>query len=159
MIISNRNVIHPDIEFAGTTLSNVNSHRHLGVILTNRLTWSDHISHILESSSKMLHVTRKLQYQLDRESLDVIYRAFIRPKLEYASQIWDNCNDGDSIKLENFQLAAARIVTGAKKGTSHNLLYEETNWETLKSRRQNTKIIHPVNENASFLLRMKHEFS
>ena len=107
----------------------------------------------------MLHVTRKLQHQLDRESLDVIYRAFIRPKLEYASQIWDNCNDGDSIKLENFQLAAARIVTGAKKGTSHNLLYEETNWETLKSRRQNTKIIHPVNENASFLLRMKHEFS
>ena len=37
--------------------------------------------------------------------------------------------------LENVQLDMARIVTGARKGTSHALLYEDTNWQLLKERR------------------------
>ena len=34
----------------------------------------------------------------------------------------------------------ARVVTGAKKGTSHNKLYEECNWNLLSERRHNVKI-------------------
>ena len=62
--------------------------------------------------------------------------------MEYACQIWDDCSEGDSIRLENFQLTAARIITGAKKGTSHQSIYNETSWETLSERRKNTKLIH-----------------
>ena len=32
------------------------------------------------------------------------------------------------------------MVTGAKKGTSHNLLYNEISWSFLKDRRKNFKI-------------------
>jgi hypothetical protein len=79
----------------------------------------------------MLDVTRKLQYQLDRATLETIYQAFILPKVEYACQIWDDCNEREKDKLERFQITAARIVTGAKKGTSRLLLYNETYWQTL----------------------------
>ena len=34
----------------------------------------------------------------------------------------------------------ARIVTGARKGTSHEILYKETNWQTLSERRQYLKL-------------------
>ena len=34
---------------------------------------------------------RKLKFQLDRHSLEIIYISFIRPLLEYADVVWDNC--------------------------------------------------------------------
>ena len=36
----------------------------------------------------------------------------IRPLFEYACELWDNCGIGNSQKLEQLQLEAARIVTG-----------------------------------------------
>ena len=40
-------------------------------------------------------------------------------------------------QLEQLQLDAARIVTGAAKGTKHRLLYKKTGWQTLSERREN----------------------
>jgi hypothetical protein len=40
------------------------------------------------------------------------YLTFIRPVLEYASEVWDNCGQINSDRLEKVQLEAARIVTG-----------------------------------------------
>ena len=72
--------------------------------------------------------------------MENIYFTFVRPKLEYASIIWDDCIEGDKLKLENVQFGFARIVTGAKRGTSHELLYDETSWLTPSSRRNNVKM-------------------
>ena len=46
------------------------------------------------------------------------------------------CNNQkqDSDKLEHFQFAIARIITGARKGTSHDLIYIEANWLSLSER-------------------------
>jgi hypothetical protein len=44
--------------------------------------------------------------------LEKIYLTFIRPVLEYASEVWDNCGQINSDSLEKVQLEAARIVTG-----------------------------------------------
>jgi hypothetical protein len=41
-----------------------------------------------------------------------LYLTFIRPLLEYAGEVWDNCTLADSERLEKIQLEAARIVTG-----------------------------------------------
>ena len=68
---------------------------------------------------------QKLKYRIDRKSLEHIYFTFIRPKLEYASIQWDDCTYADKSRLENMQVMFARIVSGAKRGTSHNLLYNE----------------------------------
>jgi hypothetical protein len=38
--------------------------------------------------------------------------------------------------MEAVQLAAARVVTGATRGTSHRLLYSELKWEKLEERRK-----------------------
>ena len=34
---------------------------------------------------------RKLKFILDRHSLEIIYTSFIRPVLEHADVVWDNC--------------------------------------------------------------------
>lgn len=54
---------------------------------------------------------RKVKFLLDRNCLQKIYFSFIRPALEYAEIIWDNLPEYHSLKIENIQLEAARIVT------------------------------------------------
>lgn len=42
--------------------------------------------------------------------------------------------------MENVQLNFARCVTGAKRGTSHKLIYDEISWQTLSERRKTNKL-------------------
>ena len=72
--------------------------------------------------------------------MEKIYFSFIRPKLEYGCHIWDNCYNVDANLLEDFQWNIARIVTGARKGTSHDLIKQELNWPSLADRRKGTKL-------------------
>ena len=58
---------------------------------------------------------RKLKFVLDRKSLQCIYFSFIRPVLEYADVVWDNCTKYEEDELEKIQLEAARIVNETTK--------------------------------------------
>jgi hypothetical protein len=65
----------------------------------------------------------------------------VRSTLEYADVVWDGCSDSDSDLLESLQFEAARIITGAMKGTHRENLLCETAWVTLKNRRKDHKLI------------------
>ena len=58
---------------------------------------------------------QKLKYKLDRRTLENIYFTFVRPKLEYASIIWDDCTEGNKLKLENVQLGFAELLLGLRE--------------------------------------------
>ena len=83
---------------------------------------------------------RKLKFKLDRKSLQTIYFTFIRPILEYADVVWNNCTQYEINELDKIQNEAARIVTGATKLVSINSLIKETGWETLLTRRKKHKL-------------------
>ena len=80
-----------------------------------------------------------MKFKLDRKSLQTIYFTFIRPILEYASVVWNNCTQYEATELEQIQYEAARIVTGSTKLVSINSLIYETGWETLLDRRKKPK--------------------
>ena len=83
---------------------------------------------------------RKLKFILDRKSLETIYIAFIRPLLEYADVIWDNCTQNEKDELEKIQIEAARIISGVTKLVSISSLYKEICWDTLQKRRDDHKL-------------------
>lgn len=84
---------------------------------------------------------RKLKFTIDRKSLQTIYFTFIRPILEYADVVWDNCSQYEANELEKIQNEAARIVTGSTKLVSISSLLSETGWETLSARRKKHKLL------------------
>ena len=84
---------------------------------------------------------RKIKFTLNRKALETIYISFIRPTIEYANVVWDNCTIAQEQDLEKIQIEAAIIVTGATKLVSINKLYIETGWETLKDRRRKHRLI------------------
>ena len=122
-------------------IKEVESHKHLGVILSNDCTWQEHIDYIKEKAWTRINIMRRLKYDLDRKSLETNYKSFIRPLLEFSDVIWDNCTQQNKNELELIQLEAARISTGTTKLVSVANLYIETGWETLDARRNKHKLV------------------
>ena len=122
------------------SINEVSSHKHLGIFLSNDGTWHEHINYITSKAWIRLNVMRKLKFTLDRKSLEIIYTSFIRPILEYADVVWDNCTQYEINALEKIQIEAAKIVTGTTKLLSLDKLYQETGWETLEERRKKYKL-------------------
>ena len=79
---------------------------------------------------------KKLKFKLDRNSLEIIYTAFIRPILEYGDVIWDNCAQYEKNEIEKIQLEAARIATGTTNLIPIITLYKETGWDTHEKRKK-----------------------
>ena len=69
------------------------------------------------------------------------YKSAIRPLIEYAAVIFDNCSNNDNLRLENVQRRAALVCTGAMKRTETVKLLSDLNWDTVKSRRNTAKLV------------------
>ena len=70
-----------------------------------------------------------------------MYKSFILPQFDYADIVWDNCSGTLSNMLENLHLEARRIILGAVRGTTHEKLYKESGFCTLKERRRRHKLL------------------
>ena len=131
---------HPTLFMLNESIAEVDSHKHLGIFLSSDGSWHDHINYIKNKAWQRINIMRKLKHNLDRKSLEIIYTSFIRPILEYADVIWDNCSQYEKQELEKIQHEAARIATGATKLVSIIELYKEIGWESLENRRYNHKL-------------------
>lgn len=83
---------------------------------------------------------KPMKFKLARKTLEVLYKSVVRSCLEYADVVWNGSCNADRDLLENLQFEAARLVTGALKGTYRVNLLKETAWRTLKERRVDHKL-------------------
>ena len=70
---------HPPISMQNHQISEVSTHKHLGLLFSNDCTWHNHINYIQDKAWFRVNIMRKLKFKLDRKSLGIIYTAFIRP--------------------------------------------------------------------------------
>ena len=84
---------------------------------------------------------RHYKYRLSRKALETMYKSFILPIFDYADVLWDNCTDTQANTLETLHLEAIRIIIGGVRGTSHEKLYKESGFCSLKERRKRHKLI------------------
>ena len=61
-----------------------------------------------------------------------MYFSYVRPILEYADVIWNNCPNYIKQNLNTLNYETARIIT---KLTSMLILLQDCRWETLEERR------------------------
>ena len=119
--------VHPPLLMDNQVITEVDSHKHLGVFLSNDCTWHKHIDYVKEKAWGRMNVMRRLKFCLDRQSLETIDLIFIRPMLDYADVVWYNCTNNEKQELDKIQTQAARIVTGSTPLVSfHALLIKLT---------------------------------
>ena len=72
-------------------LTSTDTHTHLGVTLSHDCKWHTNINNMLLSASRLIGIMRKLKYSVRRKTMNNIYISFLRPILDSASVVWDNC--------------------------------------------------------------------
>ena len=122
-------------------INKVEVHKHLGLSFTSNGLWKEHIWSISQKAWKRLSTLRPLKFKLDKKSLEQLYFSYIRPIIEYADVVWDNCSKNDKLLLDKIQNEAMRIVSGATKSVSISNLYKELGWDTLGQRREKHRLI------------------
>ena len=127
--------------FQDTLLTANVTHKHLGLILEPNCKWDSQINNILSKCLTLTSCLRSFKYRLNRKTLEIMYKSFILPVLDYGDIIWDNCTEILSNKLEEVQLDALRTISGSVRGTSHAKLYHETGFIPLKERRKRHKLL------------------
>ena len=78
-----------------------------------------HLEEKINKCNRIIGLIKKLSLILPRPSLLTIFKAFVRPHLDYADIIYDK-PDNESLKdwVEKVQYNAALAITGTIRGTS-----------------------------------------
>ena len=79
---------HNQVYFNHNSVKYVPSQKHLGMYLDAKMNFQEHLNNILSKVNKTNGLLRKLQTFLPRQSLVTVYKAFIRPHLDYGDIIY-----------------------------------------------------------------------
>ena len=132
---------HPCLHFNNNPVNQTPLQKHLGMYLDPKLDFLEHLKNIQAKVNKSIALLRKLQATLPRSTLLTIYKAFIRPHLDYGDTIYYQAdNDSFHQKLESIQYNVALAITGAIRGTSWEKLYQELGLEFLQRGRWYRKL-------------------
>ena len=126
---------HTPMSFNNIPVKRESETQHLGVILDDKLCFRSHISEKIKTATKGLGLLKFLSKYASRENLNLMYKIYVRPHLDYGDVVYHNQLSEMMNKLESIQYNAALIVSGCWKGTSMDKLYKELGWESLKDRR------------------------
>ena len=114
---------HPDLYFNSLVFEKVKTQKHLGRKLDEKLNFKEHLKDEFAIVNKGIGLLKKLSNCLPRHSLVTLYKAFIRPHLDYADIIYDNPNNMNICnKIESLQYNAVLATTGAIRGLSKEKL-------------------------------------
>ena len=122
-----KNVSNPPLVFNNANVSSCKSQKHLGILLDSKLTFEEHCKTILSKTDRTIGLLRILQGLLPRAALITIYKAFVRPHLDYGNVLYDQAFNASLKleKLESIQYNACLALTGAIRGTSKEKIYQE----------------------------------
>ena len=110
---------HPIISLNNIQVDRVPYQKHRGILLDEKLNFEQHVDNVILKINKGIFVIKKLRHSLPRKSLLTIYKAFLRPLIDYGDIIYDQPqNESFCDKIESVQYKAALAIIGAIQGTS-----------------------------------------
>lgn len=73
-------------------LETVNSYKYLGVHITTNLSWAIHTEYVINNANRRLGYLCPNFSSSPSNLKHLLYKTRIRPKLEYATSVWDPCH-------------------------------------------------------------------
>ena len=103
----------PNITIGGAVVERVSSYKLLGVTVTDDLLWAPHILDTCVRAKRMLGCIYRNFRMAGFDCLNHIYKATVRPVLEYSAVVWDTPFQKYQEMLERVQSFAGRICVQA----------------------------------------------
>ena len=90
-------------------LDTTHTEKDLGVYVDDKLKFDFHIHTAVTRANLMLGLIKHSYTFLDKDSLLCLYKAMVRPIMEYAVTVWSPYRKGDIDAVESVQRRATRI--------------------------------------------------
>ena len=100
------------------------SARDLGVTVDRKLTFSDHISDIVKKAHQRANLVIRSFLSKDPSSLIHAYKTYVRPLLEYNSQVWSPITITEIFRIEQVQKQFTKRIPGCFDLTYHQRLHK-----------------------------------
>ena len=135
-----RAVPKPNVKLNGSKLKFKKSPKYLGIHLDKELNWRDHLEELHKKAVKHLEFLAQITSPVcgaAAERVLLIFKLCIRPKLEYACQLWNDASQQNKENLiDSIQHRALARVMGVRRSTSREALEVETATPPLELRRE-----------------------
>ena len=76
------------VSIKGITLKHVCEYKYLGIIIDEVLSLKEHVQYVLSKAGKRIGMLRRIRKDLTVFVADKVYKAFIRPVMEYCDTVW-----------------------------------------------------------------------
>jgi ribonuclease P/MRP protein subunit RPP40 len=112
---------YPVVQFQGIPLTTSRNMKLLGVTFDGKLSVDEHILNKLRTASRMTGVLYRLRSILPLSSMLQLYKALIRPHMEYCSHLLDCATKKSVTLIEKIQVRAMQIL-GCCNPVKENIL-------------------------------------
>ena len=106
----------------------------LGVTFDEKLNFDTHIQQKINKANRVLGIIKRTFSHMDKDIFLKLYKALVRPHLEYANSVWSPNLIRQSSAIEKVQRRATKLVPGLYNMSYTNRL-KLLNLPTLKQRR------------------------
>ena len=132
-VTRSRQPIPTNLKIEGHIIPPSTSVKYLGVTLSSKLTWSEHVTTICKAAKKQIGLIHRQLHQAPVDVRRKIVQTTILPKLEYCSAVWDPHQKQDIAKLDSVHRFAGRMVLH-NWSISSTELQSALRWSPLKVR-------------------------
>ena len=98
------------ITFGGTELEAEPSFELLGVVIDRTLSFAEQVKNTCRHGGAKLSMLRRMTRILDKKQCMIVYKAFIRSGLEYATESWMGADASHLARIDKLQERAFRII-------------------------------------------------
>ena len=124
----------------GKELEICNEERDLGVIITNDLKSTKQCIAVEKKAQKILGYIKRQFTTRKEETILTLYKALVRPHLEYAAQFWSPSQRKDIERLERVQARATKLIPSIRH-ISYERRLTKLNLYSLEKRRIRGQLI------------------
>ena len=130
---------------------NVQSAKYLGITISDKMDWGQHISEISSKTTKTLGFLCMNLAFVPCSTKEVAYKTLVWPKLEYAAPIWSPYSKLQVNQIEKVQRTASRWTCRRWRSTiSVGKMLDELEWPSLEARRDRSSLLlfHKIHSGA-----------
>ena len=106
----------------GHALESSHREKDLCVIIDDKLKFHDHTAKAAKKANQILGVMKRSYNTRDKMTMCTLYKAIVRPHLDYGNAIWGPFYQNDIKKIESIQRRATKLISHLKDKTYEDRL-------------------------------------
>ena len=110
------------IGYNNTFITNTSNTEFLGLVITNSVTWNDHVTQLILKLSKACYVLRCIRPFMSQDAFKSVYYSYFNSLITYRIIVWGNSSQ--SSHTFQIQKKAVRIITVSRPRDSCRELFK-----------------------------------